>query len=211
MPRPKNTELKSRILHVAWGQFREKGYNETSYSSIAEECGISRNLTQYHFRKKEELAISFMDMLHDRCQQALGYTDDQLEGNYQRVYEVGVCYFEYLLQYGYRQFLLDIIESRDMTEGVVAFSEEWTHSRLVGYVSRKFERDAIKRTALVHMGGFYELLYYCLKHDLEFDVSSNLATVMRGFAVANGITQEKANHMFRSSKRARQAVSKIEL
>ncbi|MCD8317095.1 MAG: TetR/AcrR family transcriptional regulator, partial [Eggerthellaceae bacterium] len=61
MGRPKNTELKKRIEETAFRLFTEYGYDKTSYSMIARECGISKNLVQYYFKKKELLATSFME------------------------------------------------------------------------------------------------------------------------------------------------------
>ena len=134
MARPRNEELKEKIVLAAWTQFHERGYDATSYSSIAEACDISRNLAQYHFPKKELLAIAFMERLLSECQEALGYDDESLIGNYRRVFEVGCCYFEFLLQHGYRQFLLDIIASRELTEDILAFNQSWalTHIGALG-------------------------------------------------------------------------------
>ena len=63
MPRPKNEELVTEITRTAFQQFRDIGYKETSYASIATACGISRGLVQYHFPKKELLAVEMMNRL----------------------------------------------------------------------------------------------------------------------------------------------------
>lgn len=205
MARPQNKELKEQIQKTAWKQFRVRGYNGTSYASIAEECGVSRNLVQYHIPKKELLAIAFMDDMLSRCQEALGYGQNDIFGNYQRIFEIGCLFFQSLLAGGYQQFLLDILQSREFTEDILAFDADWGLSHIGAELPQGKHREETLHTIIKQMGGFYELLYYCLRNSKEIDIAKQLAEVMRAWAIAMGVSPEKAAHMFRSSKRVREA------
>lgn len=126
MARPQNEQLKARITAAVERQFLEHGYHETSYRSIAEECGISRNLVQYHFPKKEKLAEAFMESLLKKSMLELEFSDEDLRGDFKKVKAVGVRYFETLMaSSGSRQFLQDVLSSRDMTDDILAFNMDW--------------------------------------------------------------------------------------
>jgi AcrR family transcriptional regulator len=199
MARPQNIQLKAQISRASRRLFREYGYDATSYSAIAKACGISRNLVQYHFPKKELLAIDFMERVLQAAQQALGLTSASLQGDFGRIYQVGVCYFAYLLHEpdGYRTFLLDIVRSRDLTEDVLAFNVQWALKRSQDGRTTPDDDvvvdDAVMRAVIVRMGGFYELLYHCLKNGVDIDVAKELADVVRAFMVALGSSQTRAN------------------
>ena len=211
MARPRNEELKERIVLAAWAQFHERGYDATSYSSIAEACDISRNLAQYHFPKKELLAIAFMERLLSECQEALGYDDGSLIGDYRHVFEVGCCYFEFLLQHGYRQFLLDIIASRELTEDILTFNQSWALTHIGARQLDKLSEENVTRSVVMHMGGFYELLYHCLRNDEPFDIADGLRYVMEDFVLALGTPEETARSLFVENPDVQAAAAHISL
>lgn len=126
MARPKNDKLKNKIAQVAARQFAERGYNATSYTTIAEECLISRNLVQYHWPKKELLAVRYMEDMLSQCVADLGFADEDLVDDYDRMTAVGTRFISTLLETeGTRRFLKDIIASRDLTEVVLTFNLNW--------------------------------------------------------------------------------------
>jgi len=187
MPRPKNEKLKHEILGAARASFRARGYDATSYAIVAEACGISRNLVQYHFPKKQQLAIGFMERLLEESRIALGISEEELKGNLTHIFVIGVCFFEFLLQEkGYRAFLADVIRNRDLTEEVLSFNGDWALAQLG--VPDGFEAsDArVVRAVIVQMGGFYELLYRCLTVGEHIDVAYELQLVMSAFSEALG-------------------------
>lgn len=58
--RPRSTgtnvdDPRAEIVRVATRMFREKGYNETSFSAVAKEAGLSQSSMYYWFKSKEEL------------------------------------------------------------------------------------------------------------------------------------------------------------
>lgn len=184
MARPKNDELKAQITAAVRRQFLEQGYRATSYSTIAQECGISRNLVQYHFPKKEQLAEAFMESLLEECMDELGLGEADLVGDFANTKAVGARYFSKLLaSEGSRRFLQDVLASRDMTEDILAFNLEWALSH-VGAGPAKTADARVRRSIVLHMGGFYELLYWSLRHGEAIDVPTELGGVVDAFQEA---------------------------
>lgn len=183
MPRPKNNDLEHKIRIAAWKQFLEHGYERTSYASIAEACGISRGLVQYHFPKKQILAIGLMQEVLARSQAALECSDDDMKRDLSLLYAVGCTFFVHFMQSsGGRNFLFDIIQSRDSTEEVLAFNADWAFEHID--IQDQAQQKKLMHTVIVQMGGFYELLYHCLKNNESCDVIEGLKTVMTFFAQA---------------------------
>ena len=77
------------------------------------------------------------------------------------------------------QALADVIRDRDLTGEVLAFNAGWALKRS-GAASGDVPDD-VMRTVVTHMGGFYELLYFCLKEGLPFDVRTELPPVVKAF------------------------------
>ncbi len=183
MARPKNEELKGRMLDAACAQFAEVGYDATSYSTIAAACGISRNLAQYHYPKKEMLAIAYMERVLGDAIEKLGLDEAGLQGDVESIAAVGTEFFELLLSKpGTRTFLLDVISSRALTESVLAFNAGWAIEHFD--TPPTYDEAALRRLVIVRMGGFYELLYHCLKAGEPIDVAKELGAVVDAFAKA---------------------------
>ncbi len=182
MARPQNEKLKAAITAAVERQFLERGYRDTSYRSIAEECGISRNLVQYHFPKKEKLAEAFMESLLRKSMRELGFSEADLHGDFKKIKAVGVLYFETLMaSSGSRQFLQDVLASRDMTEDILAFNMDWALDAVGATPATKKD---VQQSIVVHMGGFYELLYWALRHDEQIDLAGELDIVVDAFKEA---------------------------
>lgn len=174
MGRPVNEEMKSRIEQAAYQLFETVGYDKTTFAAIADEVDISRNLAQYHYPKKELLAISYMEKLLARVQEELGISDADIIENPMLLASVGTAFFESLLATeGKRQFLQDIIRSRDLTEDVLAFDTQWALSHVDKSILPDENDGKAERTVIMHMGGFYELLYHSLKSGEPIDDLAN--------------------------------------
>ena len=189
MARPRNEKLKGRIRAAAWKLFATEGYEATSYTAVAEAVGISRNLVQYHFPKKDLLAAELFDDVLSRTCQALDLDDDDLRNNLEGVYAVGAVYFTYLeSEGGLRLFLSDVLKSRALTRDVCAFNAPW----ILGHVADaqgtyEYDGDAkAVRTLVGHLGGFYELLFYELERGGSLDAGEALSPVMKALATALG-------------------------
>lgn len=62
---------------------------------------------------------------------------------------------------------------------MLAFNASWALER--SGVASGDVPDDVMRTVITHMGGFYELLYFCLKKGLPFDVRAELPPVVEAF------------------------------
>lgn len=189
MARPKNDKLKNAIRLAAWRLFAREGYEATSYTAIAGEVGISRNLVQYHFPKKELLASElFSDVLSHTCQ-ALELADDDLRNNLEGIYAVGTVYFTFLeSEEGLRPFLTDVLKSRTLTRDVCAFNAAWIFSHVAdAQGSYEYDEDAkAVRTLVGQLGGFFELLFYELERGRSLDAGEALSPVMKALATGLG-------------------------
>ncbi len=199
MGRPKNTELINLIHSTSWELFHEVGYRETSYSQIAEKLEISKGLVQYHVAHKEELAISLM-------KHVLQISIEKLEKSknisgfgtnaFNDLYLIGQAYFEHLLDGdAYKTFLIDILRSRDLTEGVLAFNMEWAFT----YIKQQQPEmipdtitPAILQSVVTYMGGFYEWMYFCLKNNVSLDIPATLYPVIFNLMIEFGIGEQES-------------------
>lgn len=187
MARPRNTELKKKILEAFRKSFRASGYDASSYSAIASMCGIQRNLVQYHYPKKEELARLLLDEVLDGTHEALGLTPDDLNDDFSALYSVCVCYFRFLLQDGaYGRLLHDIVRDRALMGRVIPLDATWVLSHL----ERRTDASTARATneIVASFGGYYALLYHALENNRAFDVAGELAPVMQAFMKADGYT-----------------------
>ncbi|MEY8353378.1 TetR/AcrR family transcriptional regulator [Lachnospiraceae bacterium 54-53] len=52
---------RERILSIAYGLFKEKGYDAVSIQEICTECNLTKTAFYYHFPSKENLLIHYYD------------------------------------------------------------------------------------------------------------------------------------------------------
>jgi len=65
MGRKRNDEERNRIQNIAFNLFRTVGYDETSFTDIANATGLKRSLIQYYFPKKENLIKIYINKALD--------------------------------------------------------------------------------------------------------------------------------------------------
>ncbi len=203
MSRPRNEKFRKEILNAFWESFQKEGYSAASYGNIAQKLDTTKALIQYHYPKKDQIAIAFMERLLNETTDVL-HIERSTTGTdaFANLNRLGQVYFTFLLQEnGYQMFLYDVIRSRDLTEAVLAFNVSWALS-FTGYEteeqSEHSEVNAVDRSAIVHMGGFYELLYHCLKNKQFFDVKAELHDVLEAFVCALGYEHDQAINMLTS-------------
>ena len=63
----------------------------------------------------------------------------------------------------------------------------------------------------MHMGGFYELLYHCLRNDEPFDIGGGLRYVMEDFVLALGTPKETAQNLFAENPDVHETAARISL
>lgn len=165
MARARNEELRELITRTAWKQFRERGYDKTTFASIAEECGVSRELAHYHIGKKETLAIDLIDHVAEEAMAALGPGYD--DGSTLAVYAGGSCSFNYLVNVGgFGRLLLDVLSRRELTDKLVDVEVKWMRGLSTGGANPQ-EAD---RLLTMVIGGFNELMYTQLSASGTCDV-----------------------------------------
>lgn len=178
MARPRNKETEKIIEKCASELFVYEGYEKTSYTKIAEKSGLTKTLVQYYYPKKSELALSIFQRVLDQILEKSKKENLLTNNKYENLLMIGCVYFDILLKQA-KKFTLDIIGSRELTSEILGFDIEWGTKYLLG------TEDAISteiRYVLIRsMGGFYELLYYCLKNDKDLDVFQHLRKVVLDF------------------------------
>ncbi|WP_350455357.1 TetR/AcrR family transcriptional regulator [Slackia heliotrinireducens] len=191
MARPRNMELYGTVKREAYRQLLSRGYQETTYQSIASGCGVTRVAVQNYFPSKLDLALAFFDDLLSALHRAILDEGIHQENEFDFMYCIGQGFFAFLLKdEGSRRLLLDLTSSRELTSQILLFEYRWgedfiTEQRTVS--QEKFQNDTI-----VSMGGFYELLYRCLKDDKPFDLAVHLGRVVRTIMHDYGYGYEEA-------------------
>lgn len=186
MARPRNDKLKEAIRREAWHLFGTTGYHATSYTAMAEACGIKRPLVQYHFPKKEALAAQFLSNELKRTQEAWGFSDIDLSNSLDKIYAVGAAFYgSFCVPGGRSTFLCDILESRMLTDRVIPFNGSWIASHVAvasGGASNVAALCPPSDEIIVPFGGFHEALYVHLDGGEPYDVAEGLAPVVRAIA-----------------------------
>jgi TetR/AcrR family transcriptional regulator, fatty acid metabolism regulator protein len=76
----RESERRIALLRAAFREVGEKGFSEVTLDDIAKRAGVSKGVTLYYFRSKEDLFRQLFDWLiasiHDRMRDAVGAADD---------------------------------------------------------------------------------------------------------------------------------------
>lgn len=191
MARPRNEELYQRIKKTAYLQLVRKGYEETTYQSIATECGVTRTAVQNYFSSKAELALSFFGDLLAAVKVAVQITGMHQENEFDAMFCIGQSFFELLLQdEGGRRLLLDTSASREITSQVLNFEMDWGREFIAS--ERTVSEEKWTNDIIVSMGGFYELLYQKLLAGEEIDIGTHLGRVVRSIMHDHGWAYDDA-------------------
>ncbi|MCU6795621.1 TetR/AcrR family transcriptional regulator [Paenibacillus sp. WQ 127069] len=70
-------ETRSQILSIALKFFIEKGYERTSTRDIAEALGMTKSSLYYHFRNKEDILISLIQLRHTQLEELQEWLENQ--------------------------------------------------------------------------------------------------------------------------------------
>lgn len=156
MAAPRNDEERERIYRAAVELFLQQGFSKTSYAAIADACGTSKSMVQHYFPKKElfidRYFAQILDGLNERAVELADDPDDVLE-----VFcLMGLMHFSQLLDADEMRALADdIVESRALTNSIVAAERTWARERLSERKGTVSAADALT----VSLGGAYELIY----------------------------------------------------
>jgi AcrR family transcriptional regulator len=194
MPKPKNTQSYELIANAAYYLFLEKGYVSTTYQDIEDLCGIKRTMIQHYFPKKTLLALSFFEKLISEITEYIIQNNIKSENKYLNMFLIGQIHFSFLLKdEKTKTFTSDIISSRELTDEVLTFDYNWG----IKYLDVKIEQQNIKLLddIISTMGGFYELVYQCLKDNREINVPYQLGKVIISIMETLGYSYEYAKNI----------------
>lgn len=185
MPRPRNQALRNSIADAACSLFHECGYARASYTLIAARCGITRALVQYHWPRKEALAVEAMGRTLANVETDLGAGENGAGGDggpdrgdrrADATVAFAAGFYNVLLSdSGWRRFLLDVLADRELAHRVLPVGVDWMASSM-GLDVRAMNADALD-AAVCAMGGFHELLYRRLREGRYLDVEPFLRRV----------------------------------
>lgn len=188
MARPRNVERKQQIEQQARILFRQKGYKKTSYTDIAEACGLEKTNIQIHFPRKELFIYHFMeDILNasDEYFASANLKTDNFLGNF---YLVGQVFYAFLLsEPGLQTLTRDILSDRKLTEGLIQTELNWADAYIRNYSSKSYTDDI----AFV-MGGVYELLYRHLTAGEVPDPKDIQYKTMNVFMMLEGMDEDRS-------------------
>lgn len=151
------------IRNAAFKLFRECGYRLTSYSKIAETCGLGRPLVQYYFPKKEDLATEFVLSILRETSALVEPAEDPLVN----VTLLGQVYYSFLLSdENMKRLTLDLLSSRQVTGRVTAVNAEYT---IPPFADMQQSQEILRHASIRATGGIYELLFIGLENGQPFD------------------------------------------
>lgn len=196
MAKPKNLKILDDISRSAWYLFATQGYSGTSYDDIAKESKTNRPLVQHYFPRKELLILGGITTLREEAaKQAEEYATPNID-RFGRFYILGQIYVAALVaNKEIEVFLLDILDSRSLTNTIIGFDFEWSLGKAIQKLESIENHKDFFDTTIVNMGGFYELLYACVKDGREFDIAKRLRPVILDLMIEFGIDEEASNRV----------------
>lgn len=81
MPRTGGAETKKRILKVAEKLFSENGFDATSVDKIAKTAKVNKALIYYHFKNKNDIAVSMFKNIIDELTHGVGSSLEDFHQN----------------------------------------------------------------------------------------------------------------------------------
>ncbi|MGI6535798.1 MAG: TetR/AcrR family transcriptional regulator [Eggerthellaceae bacterium] len=184
-------------MHATYRSLIQRGFDDTSYRSIAEETGRQRSLVQYYFPKKEDMATSFLQQL-TRLQEQ--YLANRLEMGkddfiaYQ--YTLAQLHYFFLTSTPQMQRLVrQMLTHRSVISEIIENELDWTADYLA---DRHVDIEDAETTVVVTLGGIYELLYYRLRKDRPINAEAlarqAILNMYSGSAAASELEKTLAAH-----------------
>ena len=155
-----NNTAKQDISRAAHALFLSEGYAKTGYQLIADRLGMDRGLVQYHFPRKEILAVDLLRRVIDLSEDHI--RDNRLADRVPLAYRMVLAQLTYafLGDARVRAFTIDVLSSRPITHEVLVMDAAWNAE----FLGDDDGGDAFDN-AILAVGGAYELLYHQLVTD----------------------------------------------
>lgn len=147
---------KKKILDFATKLFYEKGYNDTTFETIAEHCEITKPLITYYFATKSNLAS---EIIHKYTSEIKNYITEKISNNYDN----------YNLQYGTAVEIMTLLQLYKDDQKALRFFCEYMNSGFESHFPKNIE----------NILSFYKMhdRHYHLNIDHSADELTMLTTV----------------------------------
>ncbi len=130
------------ILNTAIDLFRQNGYSAVTINEICNMCGITKGTFYYHFKTKEDLVLSYYEMLSDDMMQIM----PELLKDKPCIEKVWSC-IEYFIDntISLGPDLLKNLIQIDMNAGCNVFSPYWKDHSPAEKIFSKMELELIRQ------------------------------------------------------------------
>jgi AcrR family transcriptional regulator len=176
---------KEDIAKAAFRLFLTNGYTATSYREIAAAVGRDRAIVQYHFPHKESLVVECLRRLIELIEGEIAAHGFALRESPGYRVVIAQIYFAFLMMPGIRQFTLDVLSSRAITQEILVMESNWNLDFLG--VPEGAKREAFDQ-AIMAVGGAYDLMYRYLVTGEELDIRRLAAQTIAASAATPGST-----------------------
>ena len=173
MTRRQQAEIsRRRIERAAFKLFYGIGYRDSSYTMIAQECGLGRPLVQHHFPRKEDLAAAFLTRALELVFQSMVPQQSAKLHPLLRLTHIEQVICALLLaDANMRRFTLEAFSSRNITKRFVLANADHS-ARIVGRDGQ--DTSEFVNACVKAYGGVNELMFRALDEGIELD-STDLA------------------------------------
>ncbi len=179
------TEAHELIRKTAFKSLMDRGLSKTSYTSIADEAGVSRPLVQYYYPKKSVLMTEFLERVLELSETYAVESGLMTGSRFVDYYMTGYMHFYFLLK---NEQLLpltrDLVSEREYTVIGVEAMAKWQHRFDDGL---EVTDAQITDAMLLSVGGAYELIAYHLDHGIEIDIPLLVSRAIHTFIVDLGL------------------------
>lgn len=185
---------KQLILQTAYRLILENGYNDTSMSDIASQCGISKSLVQKHVGTKDSLIKRFLEDLLDYTDEFLTAHQLKTDSYWGNLFLIGQVHYSFLMASESRKKLfLDILSDRALSEVMIGLDVEWAFSYM--HTFSEEQKDELSDNMALVMGGAYELLYRSLISGKEVDAAKLQYKMMSLTMFLQGFSREEVEQL----------------
>ena len=207
MPRPKNRDAVLKVIHASWQLFKERGYSGTSYSDIAEKSCVSRPTVQRYFPKKELLLSENLKRLRQRAESIAVREFPDVINPLGKLYLLGQIYLAALLCCPEsRRFFCDVLNDRELTDKTITADMFWSAQFVTPALTNETIDEDARDGVIVSMGGLYELMFHCIRHNREFDPFRQMMPVAIASAPLFGMEAEACRKLMYACEIPRDAL-----
>lgn len=186
MPRKRNEEAIELAARCAWRIFGEKGYENTTYTDIAEASGINRATVQNYFPKKENIValvhMRAIETARELAERELPNEQDPFALSYATVQ---VFYSTIMSSEEAQCCFRHVLSRRDMCREASLRGMDWLGEYIAGARPSLSEERLME--VVVANGQLDDAALYCMDYGLDLDIPLWSRPYMIAIAKAFGI------------------------